>query len=272
MSFFTELPARGVLAIGGDDCIPFLNGLVTNEVSASEPRYAALLTPQGKFLHDFFIYPFKDGLMLDCEGERRADLLARLQRYKLRSAATPYDISSTTAVVAIASDVQLEAPAAHIFKDPRHKGLGQRAIVARDWLPDLKARCLAANLSEGTPEDYDHLRLSLAIPDGSRDLEPERAFPMDYGLDTLNAISFTKGCYVGQELVARMKYRGLVKKKLCRIEIAGDLPPAGTPVLAERHDAGEIRSGRDGRALALLRLDYIDQPLTCGGNQVKVLT
>lgn len=265
MHGFTLLSNRGTLAITGDDRVSFLNNLVTNEVSANEVRYAALLSPQGKFLHDFFIIPAGDTLLLDCEAARLPDLLQRLTRYKLRAQVTLADVSTSYITLALAPLTPLTAPAAHIFADPRHPALGQRALVAPDWLPDLKARCLQAGLPELTPDDYERHRLALCIPDGSRDMQVERAFPMDYGLDKLNAISFTKGCYIGQELTARMHHRGLVKKRLMRVAVSGPLPPPGTPVMAGPHEAGELCSGFETQALALLRLEYISQPLTCAG-------
>ena len=265
MHGFTLLPQRGVLAVGGADAVAFLNDLLTNDVSATETRYALLLTPQGKFLHDMFVVPTKDALLIDCEGARLPDLQQRLQRYKLRRAVTIYDVTADYAVVAIAPAVALEAPAAHVFTDLRHRGLGQRAVVARDWLPDLKARCLALGLSETTPEAYDLHRLSVGVPDGSYDLEVERAFPMDYGMDAFNAINFGKGCYVGQELTARMKYRGLVKKQLVRVSSSAPLPAFGTPVMAGENDAGMMCSSHGAAGLALLRTEYAEQPLTCAG-------
>lgn len=270
MALFTELSRRGILALSGADRVAFLNSLISNEVSETEPRYALLLSPQGKFLHDFFIIPQPDRLLLDCEADRLADLMQRLSRYKLRSAVMLEDVTPAHAVLALSSPASLQAPAASIFADPRHAGMGQRAVVARDWLPDLKARCLAAGLEEGSEDDYQRMRLSLLIPEGSADLPPERAFPMDYGMDALNAISFTKGCYIGQELTARMKYRGLVKKQICRVDVSGPLPPPGTPVMAGAQEAGELCSGLEGQALALLRKEYLGQLLTCNGNPVTL--
>ncbi len=268
---FSELPARGVLALGGDDRIPFLGNLITNDVSDSTARYALLLSPQGKFLHDMFVVPRPTELLIDCEADRAADLLQRLTRYKLRSAVTFRDATADYAVVALAPAQPITAPAAHSFIDPRHGQLGQRLLVARDWLPDLKARCLALDLAECTPDDYDKHRLALGVPDGSRDLEPDRAFPMDYGMDRLAAINFEKGCYIGQELTARMKYRGLVKKQLCRVQITGVLPPAGTSIMAGEYEAGTLFSGNGQLALALLRNEYIEQPLTCANSPISLL-
>lgn len=270
MHGFVVLPRRGVIAIGGDDRVGFLNNLVSNQVG-DKPCYALLLSPQGKFLHDFFIIPTKDALLLDCEQERLPDLLQRLNRYKLRSHITAYDASAHYAAVAVAPAVPVDAPAADIYADPRHAQLGQRILVAADWLPDLKARLLAAGLSELEPEAYEQHRLALCIPDGSRDLEPERAFPMDYGMDQLNAISFNKGCYIGQELTARMKYRSLVKKKLCRVELQAPLPPPGTPIMAGLQEAGELRSGLGNQALALLRLEFMGQTLSCNGASLEIM-
>lgn len=270
MHGFAILPRRGIIAIGGDDRVAFLNNIVSNQVD-TRPCYALLLSPQGKFLHDFFVIPTKDLLLLDCERARLPDLLQRLNRYKLRSRMTAYDASEHYAVVAAIPATSLNAPAADIYPDPRDTRLGQRILVAADWLPDLKARLLALGLDEQPVEAYEQHRLGLAIPNGSADLEPERAFPMDYGLESLNAISFEKGCYVGQELTARMKYRGLVKKQLCRVQLDGLLPAPGTPVMAGTQEAGELRSGLGQEALALLRTEFIDQSLTCNGVAVQIM-
>ena len=267
---FAELTSRGVIAIGGDERAAFLNNLITCDIADGAPHYAALLSPQGKFLHDFFVLATPTELLIDCEKERQADLLQRLSRYKLRSAVTLYDASEHHALVAIQGNAVISSPAAHVFNDPRHDGMWQRAFVARDWLPDLKARCFAAGYNEGNENDYHHLRIALGIPEGSADMEPERAFPMDYGLDRLNAISFDKGCYIGQELTARMKYRGLVKKQVFTLSGTQPWPAAGTPVMAGTQEAGELRSHNSNLALALLRLEFKDQPLACNGQPVTL--
>jgi folate-binding protein YgfZ len=126
---------------------------------------------------------------------------------------------------------------------------------------------LAAEPLAGTaePDDWDRHRLVLGLPDGARDLEPEKTVLLEAGFDELNGVSWTKGCYMGQELTARTKYRGLVKRRLVPVSAPRPLPPPGTSVTAEGRDAGTMRSSRDCLGLALLRLDALDQPLVSGG-------
>ena len=150
-----------------------------------------------------------------------------------------------------------------IYVDPRLSALGCRAIIPRDSSPDFFTN---AGFAPGDAAGYDHHRLALGIPDGSRDLEREKATLLESNFDQLNGVDWDKGCYMGQELTARTKYRGLVKKRIMPVHIEGPLPPHGTPILANGKPVGTIRSGRGSRAMALLRLDAIDSdtPLQAG--------
>ncbi len=269
--FYVRLDDRGVLALTGDDRYDFLQGLISNDVRKIAPGraiYAALLTPQGKFLHDFMVAAHDDSLLIDCEGPRRDDLRQRLSRYRLRSKVQIADATDRFGVA-----VLVGADAARLlgldgdtgaesfftegaaFVDPRLPDLGVRLIAPREVLDAVLAR---TGLPEGSMADWDLLRLRLGVPDGSRDLPIEKAFLLESGFDELNGVDWQKGCYVGQELTARTKYRGLVRKRLFPIEIDGPTPEPGTPVMLGDRHAGEMRSARDGRGLALLRLDALD--------------
>ena len=237
----TRLPSRGVIEIAGDDRRSFLQGLITNDVMALTPSnaiYAALLTPQGKYLFDFLIVAEGDRLLLDVEADRRADLMRRLMLYKLRAKVTIADRSDALAVVLSSAGIA----------DPRHPGLGGRAI-----LPHTTAEKLPADESA-----YQTHRLSLGIPEGSADFVVDKLLILEGNLDYLNGVSFTKGCYVGQELTARMKHRGKVRKRLLPVRVVGDLPPAGTPITDDGREVGELRGGQGSRAIAYLRLDDLD--------------
>ncbi len=277
---------RGLIAISGDDRTAFLQGLVSNDVSrvsAERAVYAALLTPQGRFLHDFFIGAIGETLYLDCEASRRDDLRRRLSIYRLRSKVTLADATSDFAVALLygtdlAAQLGLDAePGAArpweggvVYVDPRLPELGARAILPRAEAGAILAR---ADLIPGSAADYDRLRLSLGVPDGSRDLPVEKAILLENGFDELHGIDWQKGCYMGQELTARTRYRGLVRKRLLPVEIDGPLPAPGTPVMAGDKEAGEMRSGIDGLGLALLRLEHLDdadgEGLRCGGSRLK---
>jgi len=267
---YVTLPSRGILAIDGPDRAAFLQGLVSNDVTQAGPSraiYAAFLTPQGKYLHDFFIVELGGKLLLDCEAERLADLQRRLKMYKLRSKITLEDVSAQYSVTAVFGADALEAlglPAEPgeatplgdgvAFADPRLPGLGARAILPRGSEGEVLE---PAGFSAVDLASYDRMRLEAGVPDGSRDMVVEKAILLENNLDELHAISWQKGCYMGQELTARTRYRGLVRKRLFPVIVEGALPEPGTLVMLGDKEAGEVRSGSGDRALALLRLEEI---------------
>jgi folate-binding protein YgfZ len=274
------LEDRGVLEVTGADRRDFLQGLVSNDVAKATPDralYAALLTAQGKYLHDFFVIAIGDALYLDGEAPRLADLQRRLGLYKLRAKVSLAEASDRYAVAAAFGAGVLDAlglprergaavPFANgiAYVDPRLAEMGARLLLPRE----TGAAPLASKGFRMTDAAaYDRLRLSLGVPDGSRDLAVEKAILLESGFDELNGIDWQKGCYVGQELTARTKYRGLIKKRLMPVAVEGPLPPPGTPVMAGDQEAGEMRSGRGGIGLALLRLEATSdgKPLTAAG-------
>jgi folate-binding protein YgfZ len=267
---FVELGERGLLIIAGEDRRAFLQGLISNDVEKATPEraiHAALLTAQGKYLHDFFVAALGETLILEGEAARLADLQRRLSMYKLRAKVTLGPASGDLAVFAVFGSGALaalmlpdEAGAARpyaggvAFVDPRLAALGARVIAPRD----TAAAALAADgFAAADFAAYDRLRLAEGIPDGSRDLAIEKSILLESGFDELNGVDWKKGCYIGQELTARTKYRGLIKKRLMPVRVEGTLPPPGTLVTLDGQEAGELRSGRDGMALALLRLEAV---------------
>lgn len=277
MISYAMLGDRGVLEVAGADRHAFLQGLVSNDVTkatAERAVYAALLTPQGKYLHDFPIVALGDALYLDTEAARLGDLQKRLSLYRLRSKVTLTDASARFAVAVAFGDgvaerfgLPAEPGAASAFAggvayiDPRLAALGVRFLVPRETLP---AALEAQGAAPADLDAYDRLRLRLGVPDGSRDLVTEKAILLEAGFDELNGIDWQKGCYMGQELTARTKYRALIKKRLMPVTVEGPLPAPGTPVMLGADEAGELRSGRDGRALALLRLDAVEAAASTG--------
>ena len=270
---------RGVLAVEGPDGRSFLQGLISNDVekvSVERAIWAALLTPQGKFLHEFFIFnPEPEVLLLDCEAARLADLKKRLSIYKLRSQVTVRDVSDSYFVAVLFGEGSLDrlglpadpgwtAPwtGGQVTVDPRLAGLGARAVMEK------AASEAAFDLSGFAPAeraDYDRLRISLGVPDGSRDLQVEKAILLENGFDELHGIDWDKGCYMGQELTARTRYRGLVKKRLLPVRFDGPAPVPGSQVTCEGKDAGTLCSSIGDRGLALLRIERLDGPLLAGG-------
>ena len=264
---FVALAERGILAISGPDRRSFLQGLVSNDVeklAAGRAVYAALLTAQGRYLHDFIMVEADETIWLDAERARLADLKRRLSIYRLRA---KVDIAERPelAVAAVFGD---SAPAALdladgagtarrldggvALTDPRLAALGARLIADRGRLARITAQFAAADFIA-----WDRHRLALGIPDGSRDLVPEKSLLLEAGFDELNGVDWQKGCYIGQELTARTKYRGLVKRHLFPVRIDGPAPAPGTLLTLDGKEAGEMRSSCGNHGLALLRLDAV---------------
>jgi tRNA-modifying protein YgfZ len=284
---FVPLADRGVLAVGGADARKLLQGLISNDIERVTPArsiYAALLTPQGKFLFDFFIGQLDDVLLVDAERARLDDLIRRLAMYRLRSKATFEDASERFAVAALlagggAAAVNLDdeegvtrrLDGGLVLIESRHKGLGARAILPPE---SLGATLADLGFTELEREAYDRRRIELGLPDGSRDMQVEKAILLENGFEELHGVDFAKGCFVGQELTARTKYRGLIRKRLMPVMLRGPRPEPDTIIRLDDREAGEMRSSVDGWGLALLRLERVEKakaegkPLTAGETEV----
>ena len=271
------LPDRGLIAVEGDDARAYLQGLISNDVNRVGPEraiYAAFLTPQGKYLFDFFVVERGAQLLLDCEAARLPDFLRRLKMYRLRSRVELSDQTEGSAVAALfgpgavaavglAEDAGRARPfaAGVAYVDPRLAAAGARAVLPR---AEAEAALAATGLARAEAADYDRFRLGLGLADGSRDLVVEKSTLLESGFDELNGIDWDKGCYMGQELTARTRYRGLVKKRLVAVDVDGPLPQPGTPIRLDEREVGEMRSGRDGLGLALMRVEAMQRGLAAG--------
>jgi len=265
MTKIVPLPNRAVLQVSGADRVPFLQGLVSNDVAEAAPGravWAALLTPQGKWLADFFILAEGSRLLLDCEAAQAGMLAQKLTRFRLRA-----DVQVQPVPLLVHAAWNGDPGGALQAPDPRLPGAGWR--VLSEAPPPASASFEDAgfedaSLEAASFEDWDRHRLALGLPDGSRDMEAEKTTLLEAGFDELHGVSWTKGCYMGQELTARTKYRGLLKRRLMPVRVDGPLPAPGTPVLRGAVEAGTMRSGLDGLGLALLRLDAAGEALACG--------
>ncbi len=269
---YEQLSGRGVITVAGADREAFLQGLISNDighVAANRAIWAALLTPQGKYLHDFFVVEHGDALLLDCEAARLMDLGKRLHTHKLR-ARVDLGIGEEFAVAALfggdvleALDLPPEPGAARrlgdgmVYVDPRLAVAGARAILPAANSVEILEELGFTAIAPDSPGAYDRWRLGLGLSDGSRDLIVEKSTLLESNFDELHGVDWDKGCFMGQELTARTKYRGLVRKRLMPVRLDGPPPEAGTPVMCGEREVGEMRSSLDVRGLALIRLERL---------------
>lgn len=268
--FYTQLPQRALLALSGEDSVSFLQGLVTANVARLAPgdmAYAALLSPQGKFLHDFFLLRRPDDILVDVARERLGDLQARLALYKLRAKVLIQAPEADQGVVVAWGG----GPVPGMVADPRLEALGYRGIGD---VAALMAQCAAQGGRQVDATAYDAYRIALAVPDGAIDLTPDKSLIMEWGFQHLGAIDFSKGCYIGQEVTARMRYRAQIRKSLYRVTAPDAEAPVGTPIMQTGAAVGEWRSHAAGIGIALLRIEAVEAaagggaPLTLQGAAV----
>ena len=258
---------RALIRIAGGEASSFLQDLVTNDVSRLDRNtgiYAALLTPQGKYLVDFIMLMAEDqSIQLDLPASALPDTLRRLQMYRLRRALEikPQESLSVWCLFgpgAIQAAGGLGKRGACSVRDghtalidPRNPELGLR-VYGHDicgWLGGVPWR-------RATEQEWDAYRIELGVPEGGKDLLPEGLFPLEAGFEALNGVDFRKGCYVGQEVTARMRHRGALRRGIRRIRLDGVPPPPGTVIRADGKPAGTLLSSTPcGLALAYLRLD-----------------
>ena len=256
---FAPLNSRALIALAGLDWRDFLQGLITQDVETlvvGEARFGALLTPQGRLLHDLFVVGREDGCWLDVLAEHRAAILQRLMMYRLRA---KVEIAADETPVSILYGADAEQ-APGWARDPRLPALGWRGYGAT-------APAGAVTADEAA---RDAAKLRLGVP-GPADWGSDKTYPIEANFDLLHGIDFKKGCFVGQETTSRMKRRGQIKSRMLPIAFEGPAPAPGAEVLAGSLRAGEVLSGGEGRAMALLRLDRAEgQSLTVDGRTVIV--
>ena len=261
--------SRTVLAMTGADVRDVLQNIVTNDVdrlAAGHAVYAALLTPQGKYLFDFLLldgpalgWP-EGAVLMDVAADRAEALAQRLKMYCLRRDAKMEDATDLAVGLIWGGDAEPIVPGAVVVPDPRDAALGWRAYGRALALPDAIAPAARA--------DYDALRVARMVPQTGIELVPDDTYILEAGFERLAGVDFRKGCYVGQEVTARMKHKTELRKGLVRVEVAGDAPP-GTPVTAGGKPAGTLFTVAGGQGLAHLRLDRAGEDMEAGAARVS---
>ncbi len=251
------LTDRGVLAVTGADATKLLQGIITNDMAKLETQpalHTGLLSPQGKILFDFFVVKSGDGLLIETLRSLAVALKQRLDMYRLRAKAQIADVTADYTVAACWGGphhaVHDDSPTVG-FPDPRHPGLGTRhlASLASEWT------CDAEGADAASQDDYHAHRISIGVPDAGRDFPLGDTFPHESLYDQIGSVSFTKGCYVGQEVVSRMQHRSNPRKRIVPVVSKTDLPTTGTDIRAGDVVIGTLGSVAGNRGLAMIRLD-----------------
>ena len=248
-----RLDSRALIRVSGPDARPFLHNLLTQDVETlgeGELRFGALLSPPGRLLFDLFLWGEADAVVLDVAADHRDALLQRLAMYRLRA---QVEVTMDDREVCASWPDTADGFTA----DPRTPGLG--------------GRCLGGAVAkDATEDDWQAHRLAVGVPDPTADTLFDKTWPIEANFDLLNGIDFGKGCFVGQETASRMKRRGTIKNRMLPITFDGPPPPFGAEVLNGELRAGEVLSGRDGAAMALVRLDRLEGVLTVEDRDVAV--
>jgi len=255
-----ELEDRGVVSVTGTDAGKLLQGLITNDLDTLKPGcalFAGLLSPQGKILFDFFVVPKSNGYLIDIAKQHVATFIKRLTLYRLRADVT-LEASPESQVMAGWDDTRAEnsecdatvlakshSTKSVTFTDPRHADLGVRMLM------DKSDGVSATSQSE----NYHAHRIGLGIPEGDKDYAFSDTYPHEALYDALHGVSFTKGCFIGQEVVSRMEHRNATKKRIVKVHGSGLLPDAGTEITAGDIVLGRLGSHADTAGLALIRVD-----------------
>lgn len=253
---YAPLNNRGLILVSGDDARSFLQGVITNDVMqlhGDKAMYACFLTPQGKYLADFFMYEQGDGILLDVDKAILQNLLKRMSMFKLRAKVTLEDVSDRYTLHAVwDTHMHPDIPNVHhIYADPRTAIMGYRILGTHETVLDMEKH------------DYRLWQIMYGVPNYD-DFERERTSMLEANMDYLNALSWTKGCYMGQELTARTHYRGLIKKRFLPILLPNDLAiEPNTVITRDGKTIGFVRNAYQNHAIGLIQLDVLEAGQEC---------
>ena len=252
------------VSIKGKDNKDFLQGIITNDINKCNKKviYSCLLSPQGKFLSDFFIIPFNDSFLIEINQKFFNDFIAKLKLYKLRSNINIDETNDFTSVVIInkrysssnsTEEGQIIFNKEYIeYVDPRNKNLGNRVVIKPELIDNL---IKSKNYSLSNTNEYQKIMIQNLIPNSLNDLIVNKSLLLENNFDQINALDWDKGCYVGQEITARMKYRALLKKSIRTVEIiSGSIMP-GNKIFYNNNTIGEIISCINNLGIAMLKIE-----------------
>ena len=262
-----QLNNRSLIKVSGTDSKSFLQGLISNDISlvnSNNMIFSGMFNPQGKFFCDFFIFQpgknNKENLYIDCNISQTQEIIKKFNMYKLRANVKIRDVSENFSFFSyleqfdnskfFEGDKKNILSLCYVRKDPRLSELGNRIYVPKNLEKDFNKQFK----NHFNNDLYEQIRIGLGVPDGIKDISPDKDFPLDYGYDRLNAISFSKGCYVGQEITARTHNRGKVKKKIFKIIAHKNLPKHNSEIYFKDKKIGKILSVFNNHGFAILEI------------------
>ncbi len=259
MTNFAHLTDRAILALTGEDTIGFLQSCTTNNIKNISNKsfiYTCILNNKGKFLADFFCTQHEDKILLDVPKNILLDIAKYFHKYALGQQVEFHDMTEDFNIWAFwHGDEKIALP------DPRLPALGQRAILPKNAMPQGTQKTL---------NDYTQHRINCGVPDGVIDGANMKVYPVELGLDDLNGISYKKGCYVGQEVTARLHFKTQPKKRVFCISFEGKNHPHGTPIMYKNVIAGTLLTNINGKGLALLKIKHVDSGANLSVHGVKI--
>lgn len=243
---------RSVFLISGPDAREFLQGLISVDLARNKEdlKYGALLTPQGKYLADFFVVPHSDGALIDVHANLAQSLVSRLSMYKLRS---KVDIQRSDLCV----ERGLGPTPDDALSDPRSPEMGWRRYTG---LPPTEPEIETAT--------WDKIRVANLIPESLIELIPNETYILETNFEAMGGVDFKKGCYVGQEVTARMKHKTELRKGLARVSVS-EPQPIGTPITVDGRDVGTLFTQSQGEGLAYLRFDRAAGEMEAGTATIR---
>lgn len=268
-----QLNDRALIVVTGDDAETFLQNIITTDLSIlaeDEIKPGALLSPQGKILFDFVISRSSGGFRLDCPADTANDFVKRLTLYRLRA---KVQISvEDHALVAVSWNLDSTSSAEESTSSQDESTVRDARFPATLGV----LRHYGKSIADNGAAAWNELRTANGIPESGSDYALGDTFPHDALLDQTGGIGFSKGCYVGQEVVSRMQHRGTARRRILIAEGASQLPAAGTEIVAGGRPVGALGTVTGRTGLAMVRIDRVKDavdagvPVTAGGIELEL--
>ena len=246
------------LEISGEDTAEFLQGLISNDIykcKSDTPIYSCMLSPQGKFLADFFIIQESDKYLIEIDEKYLESFISKIQIYKLRSKVDIIENKNICSIILFSKENIHLNNIIKSFEDPRNKNIGNKIYIDKNEFKKIK------NMKTEPYETYKEILMKNLIPNSTDDLTVDKSLLLENNFDNLNAIDWDKGCYVGQEITARMKYRALLKKQLYSLKIVKGEININDDIYLDEINYGKVISKVNQYILCMLKIELVEKTL-----------